>query len=220
MDRPLLQALIYSLIFHLMLFGTFRIRLSDFQDHTPQMRPLDVAIDSEKIEVSNDQEIPADKSALFLANLDPEEHMKMNIALLQDDPDSDEDALQRVSPKLTWAPKMYPLKLKVSNSLKTLTLVDDGSSLFREKRANETLARFVLAAHHFTIEYNVFVDGATGDIMRFERKDELLDKRLQAVADRIITQIKFLPFREKQRNGNITLSFCCTGEEIKGFLND
>lgn len=215
-----MQALIYSLVFHLMLFGTFRIRLSDFQEYTPQMHPLDVAIDSEKTEVDNTNTSQhVDKSALFLANLDADEHTQINLALLQDDSDFDDEALKELVPKLEWSPKMYPLKLKLSNSFKDLILVDDASSLFRNKKPQETLARFVLAPHHFTIEYKVSVDGSSGHIINRVRKEELLDKRLQTVADRIIGTIKFLPFNEKERSGSITITFCCTGDEITKYMH-
>ncbi len=227
LDKALLQALVYSFIFHLVLFGTFKIRLNDYQEQLPQMLPLNVAIDTEKNEglrfetevVDIDQ---LDRSLFFISNLDEDEYKAMTLALSDQHSIAafSNQTIHEMTPTLTWAPRMYPLKLKLSSKLKALTLLEDGSSLFRDRGLNESLDRFVLADKHLPTEYKVTVDGTTGLIMSAERKNVLLDKRLQACADAVINNICFKPFSEKSATGSITLVFCCTGDEIQGLMHD
>lgn len=224
LDKALLQALVYSLLFHLLLFGSFRIRLNDYQESTPQMRPIDVGIDTEKsdraqtvINALDTEQI--DPSALFISNLDTQEYWAMNLALLNKPVDTEDEILEPPT-KLAWTPRMYPLQLKLSAQLKALELTDDGSSLFREKGPYDSIGRFALAANHLPIEYKVRINGVTGRIESAEKDQVLLDKRLQSVADQIINHIQFKPFSEKCLAGRITLIFCCTGDEIKSLMND
>lgn len=224
LDKALLQALLYSLLIHLVLFGSFRIRLNDFQDSTPQMLPIDVAIDADKIDAiqteTNALDLQQiDSKSLFISNLDPDEYRAINLALVSQPADSTEDMLDRTS-KLAWTPRMYPLQLKLSPQLKALELTDDGSSLFREKGPYDSIGRFALAPNHLPIEYKVRINGMTGCVEGAEKDQVLLDKRLQSVADLIISHIRFKPFSEKQIAGRITLIFCCSGDEIKSLMND
>jgi len=217
LDKALLQALIYSLMAHIVLFGTFKIRLNDYQETAQEMTPVDVAIDFEEpaTEAGVFEGPQVDTSDLFFTN---------SIAYLPElDPSapidafSDEELVEQ-EPKERSRIKMYPLQLKLSQSLKNLELLDDGSSLFRNKEPYETMSIFTLAPHHFAIDYKLYVQGLTGTLERFERKGELLDKRLQAVADKIVNKIRFCPYSEKSITGSITLTFFCTGDDIKGYL--
>ncbi|MCE5293918.1 MAG: hypothetical protein LLF94_04835 [Chlamydiales bacterium] len=233
LDKALLQALFYSLLFHLVLFGTFRIRFNDYQENTPQMLPLNVAIDAEPITEAKVIDAEDVSHKTFLATIPESEYKAMNLALLNPPSKyeletthlppnsltafSDAD-IADLAPKSTWAAKMYPLQLKLSHDLKKLTLLEDGSKNFRDKGPYESLGRFALTSNHLPIEYKVTVDGATGHIIRHEREQVLLDKRLQACADKLIDEITFEPFSENQITGRITLVFCCSGDEIKGFL--
>ena len=223
-DKALLQALVYSLLIHLVLFGSFRIRLNDFLESSPQMLPVDVAIDADKPDVSGSvsnslESQPSNATRGFILHLDADEYKAMNLALLPPRPHKDEELLDR-TPKLAWAPRMYPLQLKLSPQLKALTLIDDGSALFREKGPNDSLGRFVLAANHLPIVYKVRINGITGHVEHAEKDQVLLDKRLQSVADRIVSHIQFKPCSEKSIAGSITLIFCCTGDEIMSLMND
>lgn len=226
LDKALLQALLWSLVFHLALFGSFRIRLNDYQESSPQMLPLDVAIDADydATNVATAVDIQdIDNDALLTMNLDGQEYKAI---LLQTIPKNQHMAYaehntpQMPTDTLSWAPRMYPLQLKLSPQLKALGLIDDGSGLFRKKGPHDTLGRFVLAANHLPIEYKVTVNPKTGRIEYAEKEHILLDKRLQAVADRIISQMQFHTFSEKSVTGSITLIFCCTGDEIKSLMND
>lgn len=224
LDKALLQALVYSLLIHLVLFGSFKIRLNDFQESSPQMLPIDVALDADKIDVAHavthtQEGEGLDPSTLFISALDPDEYKSMNLALLPSREDKDEAILDLPS-KLAWTPKMYPLQLKLSSPLKALVLIDDGSGLFREKGPNDSIGRFALAANHLPIEYKVSINGITGSVERAEKDQVLLDKRLQSTADSIISHIRFKPFSEKRIAGSITLIFCCTGDEIVSLMND
>ncbi len=220
LDKALLQALIYSLIAHILLFGTFKIRLNDYKESAVEMAPIDVAIDIEEplAMAGVHTEESFDPEDLYFAHIQPdtflpiEEHEPVDIF-------SDEELIA-LGPKEPDAPKMYPLQLKLSQPLKKCMLIEDGSSLFRNKEPYETMSIFHLATHRFSVEYKAYVDGETGTITRFEKKCELLDKKLQQVADRIMSKIAFAPCSEKTITGSITLTFSCTGEEIKSYLHD
>ncbi len=220
LDKALLQALIYSLILHVVLFCTFKIKLNDYQEHAHEMAPIDVAIDFEEPHSMTQAHLQDafDPNDLYFTHLKtttlPPIEARAPIDIFTD------DDLIALEPKEPESAKMYPLQLKLSQPLKKCMLIEDGSSLFRNKEPYETMSIFTLATHHFSIEYKVYVDGFTGKLERFEKKCELLDKKLQAVADQIMAKIQFAPCTEKSITGSITLKFSCTGDEIKSFLND
>jgi hypothetical protein len=223
LDRGLLQALIYSLVFHLVIFGAFRIRLSDYQDYTREMQPLHVAIDSEipSYTTVGEQSDTQTTHGLFTENLDDKELMALRLSQIENPIQTvSSEEISALAPALTFTPIMYPLQLKLSSELKNLTLQDDGSKLFRKKGPYDTLGSLLLASNHFPIDYQVDVDGKTGKITKAVRSEVLLDKKLQAVADKLIYRITFAPFSEKTKSGKITLTFCCSGDEVKSLLYD
>ncbi len=235
LDKALLQALIYSLSLHLVLFGTFRIRLNDYQELTPEMPPLNVAIDDVELVASVEKTTSYDPESLVACNFDDDEYKALHILqthkpvkMREYAPPYPTNELTAYSEKdiidltrsFTYAPKVYPLQLKLSSELKGLTLVEDGSCLFREKGPNEDLSHLVLASNHFPIDYSVTISGLTGTVVHLERSKMFLDRELQSVADRIIKNIQFEPFSQKSQAGTITLIFCTTGEDIKKYLHD
>lgn len=234
-DKALLQALIYSLLLHLILFGTFRIRLNDYKETATEMRPLSVAIDvPDEFGVAVEKAAPYDTSSLVTSTFDEDEYKAMHLSMQHPvkleptyHPPEASNTLSAYTDKdiidlagnFTYAPKAYPLQLKLSSQLKALTLVEDGSSLFRKKAPHEDLSHLALAANHFPIEYTVTVSGPTGTITTLKRPNVLLDKELQLVADRIIKCIRFEPFSQKSVTGTITLVFCTSGQELKSYLS-
>lgn len=211
LDKALLQALIWSLALHVVVLGTFKIRLNDFSEYTPQMQAVDVAVEQDdSIQVTASQE-PQDKSLLFLATIDPKDTLPPTKKVIQNLPVS-------ASPK--WSYTLYPLEFKLSSELKSLTLLDDGSCLFRKNGPRDTLAKLALTAHHLPIEYKVSVNGQTGKIVAQERQQVLLDKKLQVIGDELMKHVRFKPCQKEQITGTITLVFCCSGDEIGAYLHD
>src|SRR5438874_1082514 len=82
-DTALLQALFWSLIIHLVLFGTFRIRLNDYQETSQEMIPLNVAIDDEPIAQAGVQESEDFDSSLICFNFDDHESKRKNLGNLR-----------------------------------------------------------------------------------------------------------------------------------------
>ncbi len=229
LDRALFQALFWSLIIHLVLFATFRIRLNDFLDTKIEMKPLNVAIEPERADEANttldiQNRDSYDPLTLVTLQLDPDEckmmHLAQNPVASETEIAFSDDDLSELTPELSYTPTMYPLQLKLSSELKALSLINDGSSLFKEKGQKDRLGPFMLAANHLSIDYTVTIDGKSGRVIRSDRSQVLLDKKLQQVADKIVNMIAFKPFSEKSRTGRITIVFCCTGDEIKSFMND
>jgi len=237
-DRALLQALLWSFLFHLLLFGTFRIRYDSFIDTTPAMHPINVAIEHEPQEPmpgvsAIDDSGPIDPAALFLHSLDMAdwkasclEKLAPRATSLQGDLATPrltscaltQEELATSQKSIAYAPILYPLHLSCSRSLRSLEITEDGSSLFRSKTLHDDLGRLTLSKQSYPIEYKVKIEGATGMIIHWERKYELLDKELQKVADRLISKITFAPFAKRSAKGSITLTFCCNGEEIQELL--
>lgn len=235
-DRALLQALLWSFLFHLLLFGTFRIRLNSFNDNSPSMAPIAVAIEHEPQEavtsvaaLHQDQET-IESQGLFTQSLDPTVWQAACIDKLASRTSlahatssflfhgSNEEDLLNVQKEVTYTPTLYPLQISCSRSLRALTIVDDGSSLFRTKGPKDDLGKLYLSKQSYPIEYKVKIEGATGKVVRWERKYELLDKELQKVADRLINIIRFAPFNKRSAKGSLTLTFCATSEEIAELL--
>lgn len=239
LDKALLQALIWSFVFHLVLFGTFRIRYNSFLDSSPPLKPIAVAIDPEltsdtfAITALADIDESLDNASAFFHTVD-ENEWKMSCIQNLLPPTSNncsylpsptlshlsQDDVSMLAKEITYAPIVYPLQLKLSRSLKNLYLVDDGSALFKTKGPYDDLGRYALSTKLSPIDYKVKVDGKTGTIVGWQRTYELLDKELQKVADTLITKIRFAPFSHKSQRGTITMSFCCSGEEIGELLDD
>lgn len=234
-DRALLQALLWSFLFHLLLFGTFRIRLNTFNDNSPTMAPIAVAIEHEpqeavtSVAALHQEQEAIESQGLFTQSVESAVWQAAcidNIASrASKSPTSsflfhgsnDEDLLN-VQKEVAYAPTLYPLQLSCSRSLRALAIVDDGSNLFRTKGPKDDLGKLYLSKQSYPIEYKVKIEGATGKVVRWERKYELLDKDLQKIADRLINVIRFAPFSKRSAKGSLTLTFCATSEEIQELL--
>lgn len=239
LDRTLLQALFWSLIFHLMLFSVFRIRLYDFKQEGQPIAPINVSLEQEEhgpiTEVTSHDLI--DIQGLLSQNIDKDEWLQMAFEQSmapemesQGAPRQEKDLIPRYANALSttdiasmlkkpnFSPKVYPLHLKLSKPLKKLTLIEDGSCLFREKLASDDTKRIALSNKRLPIEYTVTVMGATGRLENVFRKYELLDKELQECADLIIKKIQFAPFSLESVTGTLTLSFVLDGSEVKALM--
>src|SRR5205085_412353 len=83
LDRPLLQALLWSFLFHLLLFGGFRIRFANFIDSSPQMAPIAVSLEQEVegggITLIAEQDPIESKATLFTQSLDESEWLSASL---------------------------------------------------------------------------------------------------------------------------------------------
>ena len=243
-DRALQRAFLYSVLFHALLFGVFRIKLLAIPLTPAILNPVEVALDAEKIEENfqetvaiapneeritapmNDQSlltIPVDSfhlinNFLFQATTTPSPTLIVN---------NDETELlsllsqEKSELDVKYKERLYPLQLELSGDIAHLAIIEDGSILFKERTIKHKAATFKLATNVFPIDYRVVVSNQSGAIIQWSRKKELLDKNLQNCADKLIQTIRFVPkpWAEKETiRGKLWIIFACTGNELKEYL--
>ncbi len=242
-ESRFLQAIGYSFLLHIAVCGIFRIKSLPLEE-AKITNAIEVSILSEKgdeegeplssalaetIEASSNKK-PFFDAALLTAS---------NKALLPEQPFLDQAActevalfpsqkkvflvqpyFQKASPTLavpiSWKERFYPLDITFSSSLSSLTLIEDGSSLFKEKNSKPFF--LVHIAKIPKIEYRIVVSGKTGKIESWTRKKELLDKKFQYYIDLLVQTLRFAPSKEESYEGKLWIEFACTGEEIETFL--
>lgn len=119
--------------------------------------------------------------------------------------------------------RVYPLTISLHEGLRPLHLTDDGSRLFRKVSSDSIYITPAFSETHPTVEFSLDVCAQTGQVTKAACLRELFDKRLQAVAQRVIKAIRFTP--EEQSNeptlhGVVALRFSGTYESISPFLED
>ena len=237
-DRAFQRALLYSLLFHGLVFGLFRIKFLDVHESEPPLRPINVAIEKEEHEtvaISNEEdECPKFIESAITSEKNNYPHPPLTATALST-PEGQTIAESLLNeeydhcsfPQKPYSEKIYPLTLQCSHSLSKLHLISDGSELFCEKKPYESSSSFKLATQHYPISYTVQINPKTGKVIRWTRKRELLDKPLQALADRIIETIAFEPFERKsqtkegefrEKRGKISITFHAPYELIQGCI--
>ncbi len=241
-DRHLRQAFTYSLLFHALLFGLFRIKFSQIHETAEAFRPVQVAVDNEKIEENAQQAIaevadtpinlaPHSTQALLARSWPFNFDQALSSVLLSPSSDayetedvieSSEMLLQESAKldqlKIRFSEHVYPLTLKLSKKLSRLQLIEDGHELFRLKAKTLADAHLLLATTSYPISYKVHILGKTGKVILWDRKKELIDKQLQEYADKIVQTLTFEPFAEDEIKGRIQIIFKCDGQKIQEFL--
>jgi len=227
-DRPLQRALLYSFLFHALLFGLFRIQYNNLDDRDEvEMAPIQVAIEQEYdasgtiADVQEEHEVqllPFDQNIIAQFSQFDREKVLYELFSGQKEFRKNEDSSLSQKATIDWGERLYPLHLKLSHALQKLTLIDDGSSSFCLKGPRDSSAEFELATSHYPITYHVTVAGQTGKIVRSSRKKELLDKRLQLLADALLEKIVFRPFEKKEVEGRITVVFHASGNVVEAMI--
>ena len=228
LERPLQRALLYSFLFHALLFGLFRIQYDDLDDHNlVEPLPIEVAIEKEN-----------DTVATILDLEEQEKPLKIPIAkTLFSAPctfDKESSIFSLIYPKkIKPSPldseiheradlpdeRLYPLTLKLSHAIHKLELIDDGSMLFRKKQFSDRTSEFQMTLQHYAITYHVEVTPQTGKITLSSRTQELLDKKLQKVADLLLEQIRFQAFHVPKVEGRVSVIFHAPGDSVEGMLS-
>jgi hypothetical protein len=235
-DAPFLRALGYSFLFHLVLFGVFKIEFLDIPEPIPNPCPVEVAVGvpeqsivAAHVDASFDKPLfvesplskielsqtPLNKTELLLSQLQYNIH---NNTLFYETKEEYPNLAKEMSEPLAFQEKLYPLRLKLSSSLTQLKLVEDGSCLFKEKSPHHLTASYILTIHPLDIEYSIVVSGETGKVIEWHRSKELLDKKLQRYADKLIQTIAFAPNERMYIKGKVLLIFKCSGEEIENLV--
>lgn len=207
-NNVLAYALFCSLVLHLVLVGCFRIRLFDFGQEPLAFSPVTLVVEND----------PAVSTLI----LDSDEKKLPFVSIDEISPQTAETRRKIQEVAMTsceYPSQSYPLKIKYSQNLKQLLLIEDGSHLFKDSSSFSQKEVALLKSQKFTIEYRIKVDGSTGTLFSWKRTRELLDKKLQRIADKIISSLRFIPYKQSL-SGKLWLTFYCTGEELSSYLKE
>jgi hypothetical protein len=243
-DRTLTLALLCSILVHLVLFGIFRIKMTDIGEPLALLDPIEVALVTEKLD--KEQELPLTEVVSENEALAPKaritdlvracNHIPLptvtfrpaqEIYVPERDVDHSngyqqasqltEQVLKTHIQKFPCQLHVYPLTLQLSPSLKKLTLMEDGMQFFIPKQPGFSSGYFMTQTP-IPIEYQVKIDGASGKITSWQRHGQLIDKVLQSCADLIIKAIRFAPTEAKMIEGKIAIIFACNGDSLQEWL--
>ncbi len=234
------RSLIYSTIFHLLLFGMVRIEYLTTHEMLKPAIPVEVSIEQEPgdIAIADVVEEKTPMPELFSHLATPLLCIPYGVYPSHSDTTfmTEEESLNHQQPyspitQISYhventpsftssMPRehIYPLQLHLSDDLHKLQLVSDGSLLFRYKRVSDAVAKMKLTVNPLAIDYEVTICGETGKILEWQRTRVLLDKRLQECADTLMQEIRFGKTGGDATRGIIRISFTCTGDEIDGYL--
>jgi hypothetical protein len=239
--RLIAKGLFYSLLIHLIMLLGFQIRAKLFDESAASPTPV-VFLDSEEgaialvgDSISSDEDprvslirhmhltdetvlvcampatrsLPSDPTAPSMMPLPPFHALPWGF--------SDELAPSR------YAYRVYPLRISLHEGVRSLQLTEDGSRLFRKVTPNSIFITPSFSETHPTVEFSVDVSAATGTITRATCIRELVDKRLQMVAQQIIKSLCFEPIEKSDQltiSGVIALRFSGTYDSISPFLEE
>ena len=118
--------------------------------------------------------------------------------------------------------RVYPLKISLHEGVRSLRLADDGSRLFRKVTSDSIFITPSFSETHPTVEFFIDVAAATGQVVKASCIRELVDKRLQLVAHRVVTALHFEPVESSQPtlSGIVALHFSGTYDSISPFVEE
>ncbi len=227
-SQPLVKALILSAAIHGAIFCFFRIKMLDVQESALAIQPVALMLEQTPRPTSalaNDEANAQLQSLVCLDTLSalpslPEPQVPLqSLPYLSSSysPTTAEQLAASFGPLPQTAP-FYPLQLKFSRDLRKLILIEDGSCLFTDTAQAYENDLMFLTSSRYTIEYDITVDAAEGKIVECRRSKELLDKTLQRCADMVVHRLRFAPSAHSRIEGQLILTFYCTGEELQPFL--
>ena len=106
--------------------------------------------------------------------------------------------------------RIFPIKLSLFHGVQALDIIDDASSLFTAANESTVSLTTSFAPIKPTVEFFIRVDPETGKIAEWSCVKELVDKRLQSLALRIVKTIRFrVPnnVEKKSLSGALSLQF-------------
>lgn len=122
-----------------------------------------------------------------------------------------------------YAYRVYPLKVSLHDELRALQLTDDGSRFFKKVTSDSIFVTPSFSETHPMVEFSVDVCVATGRVMKAACIRELIDKRLQTVAQKIVNTLRFEPVMQSGQptlSGVVALCFSGTYDSISPFLEE
>ncbi len=238
-----LRFLLVSFAIHLGLFGFVRMRMTQISDDIKPTIPIEVAIDQSfkssenKVDVISPLHTNIPFQAFFSEPnyvdlwLEKEKAMQVPIMHLYDLYNTNEPFFYIVGQSqekfddyavdfsVNEEKKLFPIKIDTTGALRDLTIIEDGSKLFRSENPNASRAVF-LKPYEQSIDYDVVVKGKSGKISSFTRKKELLDKNLLSLSDAILKEMRFIKNKRAIVTGSVTITFLCHSDDMKKLLID
>jgi hypothetical protein len=231
---------VFALLFHLCLLFLFQIRVQYVEKGESQDAPM-VLLDPEESLISVLTE-SASVEEEFPAKLANKLHLTQNLFVHGQDiavpvEENEESSGQSKAPPVALLPwsfsdtlspsrysvHAYPLKITLQDQLKKLYFIDDGSDLFQEASYDSLFTSPFFAEVQPRVDFRIDVSLETGQITHFTCLKELVDKRLQEVAIRLVRTFRFGSTQQEQKeyiSGIIELQFAGTYDSIEPILRD
>lgn len=117
--------------------------------------------------------------------------------------------------------RVYPLKVTLHEDLRSLLFCDDGARLFRKADVDTMFSTPAFAESQPEVEFKISVATATGKITSAVCLRELLDKRLQGIAQHLVKYFRFSPLKDAKQKaikGVVTIQFAGTFDTISSLL--
>jgi len=117
--------------------------------------------------------------------------------------------------------RIYPLKLTLHHNLKNLQFLDDGSHLFRTASRDTLFSTISFAEVLPQVDFQVVISLKTGRIERSSCQKELVDKRLQGLAEFFLKKLQFSDDEKESGvvSGELSIQFAGTFEKISSLLH-
>lgn len=243
--RLVARALTYSLLTHLLLATLFHIRVACTAQHDPFPAPT-VFLDTEEhaasilSDVKNGDEDPRHRltrelhlsPALFTDSLSAVRSSYAPCLMNGHSCPSQKREFLPLHP-LPWSfsdafspshhvSRVYPLKITLHQKLRSLELIEDGSSLFRRSSFETVLCTPSFSEIQPKVEFSVEVLLSTGAIIQTTCLRELTDKQLQRLAQHLVKRFRFRPSADnpqKTISGIISLQFAGTFDTMSNLLD-
>lgn len=236
--RYLRRGFIFAFLFHLCILLFFQIRVEYVEKEGAQENAPLVLLDTEENLISIlTEEAPYMED--YAAKLTRELHLSQNIftcpqeqfPCLEVENPAEQEPISPVI-LLPWSlsdalspshypVNAYPIKVVLRDQLRRLYFIDDGSELFRKASYNSLFNTPFFAESQPRVHFHVEVSLKTGKITHIICPRELVDKRLQGLALKLLNAFRFGSARKEKDplvRGEIILQFFGTFDSIEPLL--
>ena len=235
--RYLFRGIMFALLFHIVLLFFFQIRVQYVEEDASQTNAPMVYLDLDDEPSILTEEFSSAED--FAGKLTRELHLRKNpfscapeIVSYDEAPPTIELSRAPAVTLLPWSLSdslspshytlhAYPLKITLRNQLRKLYFVNDGSELFKKATYETIFTTPFFTETQPKVDFRIDVSLKTGKITRLICLRELVDKRLQEIALKLLETFQFASTRNEDSDivsGEIVLQFCGTFETIEPLL--
>jgi len=236
--RYLFRGFLFAIFFHLCLLFLFQIRVQYVEKDTKEEAPM-VLLEPEESLIS----VLTESSGFeedFPEKLTKELHLSQNVFMPQAESslpleEPEESSAPLTPPTISLLPwsfsdglspsrytvKAYPLKITLGDQLKKLYFIDDGAELFQKASYDSLFTSPFFAESQPKVGFRIDISLKTGKITRIECLRELVDKRLQEIAVKLLRTFRFASAKQESSellSGEIELQFAGTYDSIEPLL--